>query len=204
MFGRKKEEDNLLQSQIDALQEQLDAANELAKENEEKLKNVISIVHSGLWTAYFNENGEADRVVYSDEFRKLIHCTKEEFKDDMDALMVIIHPDDKDRVLANFGAALADRSGRTKYDVDYRLSVMNTYRWFHAAGEVMRDAKGMPKMFVGTFTYIDEQHNMKEELETATNRQNAIDEMMLEGTWSMDLVNARVDDPAAGTCSTRL
>lgn len=197
MFGRKKEEDNLLQSQIDALQEQLDAANELAKENEEKLKNVISIVHSGLWTAYFNENGEADRVVYSDEFRKLIHCTKEEFKDDMDALMVIIHPDDKDRVLANFGAALADRSGRTKYDVDYRLSVMNTYRWFHAAGEVMRDAKGMPKMFVGTFTDIDEQHNMKAELETATNRQNAIDEMMLEGTWSMDLVNARVDDPAA-------
>ena len=197
MFGRKQVEDNGLQLQLEALQAQLDETNARADENEEKLKMVIGIVHSGLWTAYFNERGEADRVVYSDEFRKLIHCSKEEFKDDMDALLLIIHPEDKERVLGAFGAALADLTGRTKYDVDYRLRVQGAYKWFHASGEVVRDEGGMPQMFVGTFMDIDNQMHTRDELEMATNRQRAIDSMMLEGTWSMDLTNARVDDPTA-------
>ena len=66
---------------------------------------------------------------------------------------------------------------------------------FHAAGECIRKQDGSPEVFIGTFTDIDQQSKTAEILEVSKRRQNAVDLMMLEGTWSMDLTKYAIDDP---------
>lgn len=162
-----------------------------------ELQLLNEMVHSGLWVTYFNDEGVNDVVKYSDEFRRMIHLSESEFPDDMNSLTKIIHPDDVAMVFECFGAAVADPTNKKKYDVDYRLLVSGSYRWFHARGEVIRKPDGSPRIVLGSFVDIDDQRRMKAEVEMANNRQDAINRMMLEGVWSMDLTAADVSDPNA-------
>lgn len=195
-FGSKKNaalEEAL--ARISELEEQLAKKEEENRLTVQLLESVNNSTHLGIWTSYYNEAGENDRVVYSDEFRRMLGFSKTELPDDIAALGKIIHPDEVEAVYAAYGAAAADKSGRTKYDIDYRLLTKNSdYKWFHAAGECIRDKKGTPIVFIGTFTDIDEQKRTSDVLEINERRQGAVDLMMLEGTWSMDLTRYAIDD----------
>ena len=80
-----------------------------------------------------------EQIIYSNEFRKMLGYSKAELADSIESLGKIIHPDDSKEVFALFGAAAADKSDRTKYDIDYRLLTKNAgYKWFHAAGDCIR------------------------------------------------------------------
>ena len=62
----------------------------------------------------------------------------------------ISSPDHLDWVVAAFAAHLTDHSGRTPYDVEYKLQRKDgSYRWFRATGETMRDTRGVPLRVVG-------------------------------------------------------
>lgn len=188
----------MMEEEIANLKRQLEEEKEKAKENANITELVNTMVHAGLWICYFNEKGESESVVYSDEFRKMIGCTREEFPDNLEVLPTIVHPDDVEPMFACFGEAVADTTNRKKYDIEYRINTKHEgYKWYHAVGELVRYPDGMPKMFVGTFTDIDKEKRLEQEKDYARKRQGAIDKMMLEGTWSMDLVNASVTDPNA-------
>lgn len=164
--------------------------------NQKLLEAVNNSTHLGIWTSYYNDAGENDRVVYSDEFRRMLGYNKSELPDDIQALGGLIHPDEMEAVFAAYAAAANDKSGRTRYDIDYRLLTKSgDYKWFHAAGECLRKNDGTPFVFIGTFTDIDEQIKTADVLEVSQRRQNAVDLMMLEGTWSMDLTKYAIDDP---------
>ena len=61
-------------------------------------------------------------------------------------------------VLSEFGATLADKTNTKKYDVNYRLETKSgEYRWYRAAGNLSRDEKGIPEIFIGIFIDITEQ-----------------------------------------------
>ncbi len=50
-----------------------------------------------------------------------------------------LYPDDRERVLEAFGAHINDRSGRTGFDITYRLVLKNNeVRWFRARGQTRR------------------------------------------------------------------
>lgn len=56
-----------------------------------------------------------------------------------------LQDNDRERVLKAFAAHLNDTSGRTHYDVTYRLLCKNgDWRWFRARGETVRDSAGKP------------------------------------------------------------
>lgn len=197
MFG-KKNDSGQYQEQIRELEEKLAAAEARAAENERVLLTVDKFAHLGLWFAYFNDEGVNDRVKFSDEFRSMMNMTKAELPDEASAFSNIVHPDDVEGMFACFGAAQADKTNRTKYDTEYRLNIKGEgYKWFHAIGEVLRKPDGSPIMFVGSFERIDEKRQMEEALETSRYRQDAVDHMMLEGSWSMDLRTNDISDPAA-------
>lgn len=194
IFG--KNEADSANSRIAELEEQLAQKDKELKLAKDLLESVNNSTHLGIWTSYYNDKGENDRVVYSDEFRRMLGYSKTELPDDIQALGKIIHPDEAQDVFAAYGAAASDKSGRTKYDIDYRLLCKNgEYRWFHAAGECLRKPDGSPKVFIGTFTDIDEQRRTAEILEVSQRRQGAVEQMMLEGSWSMDLTKYAIDDP---------
>ena len=199
MFGRGN---NMyveqLETKVARLEEQLAEAQEKADLNYRMLDTINICTHLGLWAAYYNDEGEQERAEFSDEFRRMLGYTRTDLPDDISALGGLIHPDEVEAVFAAYGAAAADRSNRTKYDIDYRLKTKNDgYKWFHAAGECIRKKDGTPIVFVGTFTDIDEAKVNSERLEVGRRRQNAVDRMMLEGSWSMDLTKYAIDDPSS-------
>lgn len=86
--------------------------------NEIILDAVNKSSHLGLWMAFYNEDGVNDRVIYTDELRGMLGYNKNELENTIEALAKIIHPDDAQSVFAAFAAAAADKTNRTKYDVD--------------------------------------------------------------------------------------
>jgi len=54
-----------------------------------------------------------------------------------------LHPEDKEKTLNAFAAHIIDRTGKTPFDVQYRLlKKSGEYGWFKAFGETIRDAEG--------------------------------------------------------------
>lgn len=197
MFGDgSKKYENEYEARIAALEEELKEAKQRTKLESQKVDILNRSTHLGIWTAYYGDNGEISDVEFSDEFRDMIGYTKIEFPDSMDSLSKIIHKDYIESVFAAYGAAAADKSNRTKYDIDYPLlTKQDGYKWFHAAGDCIRRPNGLPRVFIGTFTDIDEKKKTSEVLEVQQRRQGAVDLMMLEGTWSMDLTKYAIDNP---------
>jgi hypothetical protein len=73
----------------------------------------------------------------------------------LDSWLSKVHPEDKTRVLDAFIGHLEDRSGRTPYDIEYRLCRKDgEYRWFRAKGQTRRARDGTPLRVVGALTDI--------------------------------------------------
>ncbi|MGQ9370598.1 methyl-accepting chemotaxis protein [Azospirillum sp. ST 5-10] len=105
----------------------------------------------GLWDAVLHGGDPMhlqSRWRWSDEFRRLVgfeHGDTAGFPDKVNSWSDRLHPDDAQPTFDAFGACLNDRSGRTGYDVLYRLKMRDgQYRWFRAIGGVARDAQGRP------------------------------------------------------------
>lgn len=195
MFWKKDTIANTENARIAQLEKELQEAREQIRLNEEKLDILNTSTHLGIWTAYYNEKGEIESVIYSDEFRGMLGYSREEFPDSLDTLGKIMHPDEIEGIFDLYGRAAMDKTNRIKYDINYHLKTKyDGYKMFHAAGDCIRTAEGLPKVFIGTFTDIDEKVKTQEVLELQQRRQGAVDHMMLEGTWSMDLTKYPIDD----------
>ena len=171
---------------------------EYAKGETEKLLMVNEIINSGMWTMFFDENtGEINRIDWSDEFRRMIGFRdRSDFPDTLEAWTDRLHPEDKDMVLSEFGATLADKTNTKKYDVNYRLETKSgEYRWYRAAGNLSRDEKGIPEIFIGIFIDITEQVEQARQLEVETQRHEAIDGTLSEGSWSMNVIGRDPSNP---------
>jgi diguanylate cyclase (GGDEF)-like protein len=129
---------------------------------------IHSIIHSGPWSMEFNEKGEIEKCVWSVPFRQMLgYMTEEEFPNTLEAWANLLHPDDKERVWKAYWNSVNDYTGKTMYDVEYRLLTKNKgYRWYHAAGNLIRREDGSPQTYVGLFIDIDEKKSLKTLSET--------------------------------------
>lgn len=149
--------------------------------------------HLAIWIAYFNEKGEQSEIRFTDEMRRILGYNRHELEDSVAGLQKVIHPDDADIVNEAYGNAVVNRNAR--YDVNYRLKMKSgEYRMFHAAGECLRRKDGTPEVFIGTFQDIEDKIRTEEQLAHDSRRQEAVEKMMLEGSWSMDLTKYAIDD----------
>ncbi len=199
MFGKKRES---MKSEAELKLEALEKENaELRKKlenSETELEAVNTSTHLGIWKCFYDEEGNQLDCMYTDEFRRMLGFSRQELKDSLDSLAAIIHPDDTAAAFGAYMAAEKDKTGYTKYDVEYRIKTKaGNYKWFHAAGECLRWPNGLPKEFIGTFSDIDEQRKNAEVMLHDSRRQEAVDKMMLEGSWSMDLTKYAIDDPSS-------
>ncbi|MGF6408701.1 methyl-accepting chemotaxis protein [Paraburkholderia tuberum] len=93
---------------------------------------------------------------WSDQVRQLLGFSSiAEFPDVAESWTSRLHPEDSERAGQAFIAHLSDRSGRTGYEVEYRLRCKNgEYRWVRARGQSVRDKHGAPLRTVGVLTDI--------------------------------------------------
>ena len=195
---KKSKDGNWEQERIRELKNELNEANDKLMLSEAELNAVNNCAHLGIWRTFFDENGNQYGAAFSDEFRNMLGYSRAEFPDTAEALANVMHPDDSPKAFALYGEAVADRTGRTKFDIDYRLKTKRDgYVWFKANGECIRTSSGIPKEFIGTFINVNDHHKSMETVEQTRYRRMAMDRMMREGSWSIDLSKYSIDSPDA-------
>jgi len=130
------------------------------------LKLVHEILQSGMWTMEFDRQGQMSSVFWSQEFRNMIgYQDEQEFPNILSSWSDLLHPEDRDRVLRQYYATIKDYTGKSLYDVEYRLLTKNRgYRWFRATGKLSRQKDGTPITYVGMFVDITQRKEMDEKL----------------------------------------
>ena len=135
----------------------------------ENLLLINKAIHSAPWYIDFDKNGMIEKVYWSQTFRQMLgYKSKEEFPDVLESWSDAIHPEDKEATLECFFGAVHDKSGKEKYDVEYRFRLADgTYHWVHEVGEVIRRLDGSPSRVAGVFIDIEKVVNTRRKLKKA-------------------------------------
>ncbi|KPC08866.1 Methyl-accepting chemotaxis protein [Pseudomonas amygdali pv. lachrymans] len=121
---------------------------------------------------------------WSPQFRRLLGFeTVEEFPDVLDSWASRLHPEGKERSLTAFGTHLNDRSGKTPFDIEYRLKMKTgEYRWFRARGQTRRTPEGTPLRVVGALVNVHLKHEQDALRETEAHHQKNLEENIAQLT----------------------
>jgi PAS domain-containing protein len=137
----------------------------------------------GLWDAQLVNGDPAHPEStwrWSPVFRRLLGFEGQDtrnFPDRMESWSDRLHPEDLELTFSAFQACLGDVSGRTGYDVVYRLRMKDgAYRWFRAVGGVARAASGQAERACGALIDVHEQREVAE-------RQALLDAHAGVGLW---------------------
>ena len=163
---------------FEELEKKLDLANEQIRAYEYdimKYRLAGEAQNMGLWDMDVLDaevTNQENEFRWSQEIRTMLGFTDEhDFPNVLYSLAERMHPEDLKATEAAFAAHVNDRTGKTPYDIEYRLQLKNgEYRHFHAMGTTLRDETGKPLRVAGTVRDITD----KKLLEKAA--QNALEE----------------------------
>ncbi len=175
----------------------IDSVNAEIKYQQLRTSTVNDAVHSGLWYMKINDDFSIAYAIWSDDFRKMVGFNDEnDFPNTVEAWSNRLHPDDSKLTLDAFSSCIKDLTGNTPYDVDYRLMLKDkSYKWFHAAGNVVRNENGHPDEIIGVFVDIDDKKKKDEDLEYTLKKFEAIDSILSEGSWNMKVIGGDPVNP---------
>ena len=158
---------------------------------------VNQTISSGLWNMDIGPGNQVTAAYWSDDFRHMIgYNSVQDFPDRLESWSDLLHPEDKDRTLQLFVQTLADPTGRTKYDLEYRLKTRDRgYRWYRAAGNVHRNQEGRAVQFIGIFVDVNDEHERKVELDHMLQRYAAIDYVTTQGSFYIKLYRNTLKAP---------
>ncbi|MCL2801204.1 MAG: ATP-binding protein [Treponema sp.] len=135
------------------------------EENERQLIMLNAVVKAtkiGLWDVGIVNNdlfNPQNTFTWSNDFRKMLGYSNEnDFPNVFNSWMDILHPDDKEKAIGDVAKHVADSTGTTPYDVEYRLMKKNgEYGYFRAYGEAIRDTEGHVVRLAGALMDISKE-----------------------------------------------
>jgi diguanylate cyclase (GGDEF)-like protein/PAS domain S-box-containing protein len=136
------------------------------KEAEERLRQVEernrALVEQLPLASYVEELDAESAVYISPQIADLVGYTAEEWVADPNFFATVLHPDDRDRVLAGFAAM--HESGES-FECEYRVIARNgSTVWIHDAAVVVRNELGRSKYAQGYMIDITQRKRDEEEL----------------------------------------
>jgi len=165
-----------------------------------KLNLVVKVSGIALWDMQVVKGdpiNPANTFTWSDEFRRMLGYSNEtDFPNVLSSWSDRLHPEDKARALDCFSRHLLDRTGKTPFDIQYRLLKKNNeYSYFHAFGATVRDDEGYAVRVAGAIEDITELKRIEFERETTSLRLNLLQKSIDIALWDM-----KVDpkDPVGG------
>ncbi len=150
-------------------------------EMDNNASNILhSAVTSGLWCIEYDENGGMTRCIWSNAFRKALgYETVMELPNTWEAWIDKIHPDDLQYVNQAYEKAQNDYSGKTNYDLEYRMRDRHgVYHWFRDTAHFSRRADGRPICANGLVLLMDDKHEMDARLREALKKEQKQRKMM--------------------------
>lgn len=163
---------------------------------EENIQNALGAIYemlgSARWTVYTDKQGNIQKVVWSEELKRMIGYEKtDEFPDEIRTLLDRIHPEDRAFAVKELKTVLKDMTGTKKYDIEERiLRKDGKYHWFRSIGKYIESEDGEYNTFYGVILSIDEQKRYEEEIkkqaeEMAKANQRYLDQLkVIEGMSS--------------------
>jgi len=130
-----------------------------------KLNLMVKASKIGLWDMEIVQNDPVNPMnpfIYSNEFRYMLEYSNEiDFPDVIDSWINLLHPDDKERAVNDFKNHLFDKTGKTPYDIECRLSKKNgEYAYYRISGETIRDNDGNAIRVAGALVDITKTKNI--------------------------------------------
>ncbi|QID16393.1 PAS domain-containing protein [Nitrogeniibacter mangrovi] len=161
---------------------------------------LLAATHVGFWEMALGTGDTIDDdhpIWWSPQFRALLGFADEgEFPDRLGSWRTRLHPDDEGATVAAFLAHLKDRSGRTDYDVTYRLACADgQYRWFRARGATRRNPDGSPQRVAGSLADVDAQIQRDQELNRTLERFELARSTLSDGLWDVEMVDGSPTHP---------
>jgi PAS domain S-box-containing protein len=177
----------------------LEQVRESARDAEIRLELVTKAIQVGLWdmTVVAGDPVNPDNAfIWSNEVRFMLGYRDErDFPNVLDSWASRIHPEERDWVLQALVDHLTDRSGRTPYDIEYRLQrKTGEYSWFRATGTTLRDEKGVPLRVVGALFNIDEKKRKEQEIESMLVKYGLIHQALVEAPWDITILNGDIQN----------
>lgn len=190
MISQYKNTINLQKEQIENLKDGENADLKTCKTELEEKNLMMNVSRDGLWYMNFPEDGnikENTPFMWSDKFRHMLgYNDVNDFPNLLGSWAEKLHPEDRDKTLNAFAVSLNDKTGRTPYDVKYRLKLKSgEYYWFKAAGIVKRDSKNNPLMIAGSLTDINDEVVNQDKLESTNLRFFLSQDMLSDGLWDV-------------------
>ena len=135
--------------------------------NDLRFKLLLKSIDIALWDMVVDPNDPVDGnndFWWSQEFRHMLGFNDErDFPNVTSSWSDRLHPDDKDKTLQAFSAHLNDYTGKTPYNVTYRLKHRNgNYLVMRADGSTLRKPNGVPIRVVGSVEDITNELNKDE------------------------------------------
>ncbi len=131
------------------------------------MDNIHAAMGSGSWSMEFNAKGKMVSCTWSDVFRKMVgYESEKDFPNCIESWSDLLHQEERENILKEYWNTVNDYTNEKTYDVEYRLLTRHAgWRWFHAAGRLSRREDGSPVTFVGLFVDINDEKQMKQQLE---------------------------------------
>lgn len=135
---------------------------EALRQSEERYALAVSAGKIGVW----DWNLETNEIYIEPNLKALLGYKDDEIQNHLDTWGQLVHPDDRERVMAT---ATAHLEGLTpKYEIEHRmLHKDGSIRWFFACGTLIRDVNGKPIRMMGTDSDITERKHSEAELQKA-------------------------------------
>ena len=128
---------------------------EALETNDLRFNLLLKSIDIALWDMVVDPKdpvGGNNEFWWSNEFRHMLGFTSEaDFPNVLHSWSDRLHPEDRDKTLNAFAAHLNDYTGRTPYNINYRLRHRNgNYILMRADGSTLRSPKGVPIRVVGS------------------------------------------------------
>ena len=109
-----------------------------------RIEQMHNSVRASFWSYDIDEHGVVTAAHYDDHAAGIVTVDE---SDPMDWLNAI-HPDDRERALGEFMAAVHDHSGNTPYEITYRMLFKNgDTKWIKASGKLNPNDDGTAELF---------------------------------------------------------
>jgi len=146
-------------------EDELFRANEINELQLTKLNLAIKAAKIGLWDmeiVYNDLLNNTNAISWSDEFRQMLGYNDEnDFPNLISSFHNCLHPDDFERVTSAISNHIMDTTGKTPYNIEYRVIKKNgEIAYFKANSETFRDEKGRPLRVTGTAIDITEEKEL--------------------------------------------
>jgi PAS domain S-box-containing protein len=134
-------------------------AEEALRESQRRLKLSLTAGRAGTWEWRIKE----DKLILSDEFYDLYGMTPGDLEPTLDNFMLSVHPDDRDRILAEMSEVLHERKD---VELEFRfIRAGGDAGWAHSSAQLTLDESGEPEVLVGIIIDITERKQAEMERE---------------------------------------